>query len=70
MKKSILIFNTVMLVFYSSLTAANSETRQSGKIFGQGTEKIKLELSEPRGGWTVNRMIEVSGTISDETASP
>jgi uncharacterized protein YfaP (DUF2135 family) len=44
--------------------------RQSGKILGAGTEKPKITLKSPTGGWTVDRMVLVEGTISDPTITP
>lgn len=44
--------------------------RQSGKIMGTGRDKPMLTLDEPRGGWTVDRMIRVKGTVSDPTINP
>lgn len=44
--------------------------RQSGKILGTGTTVPKIELTAPTGGWTVDRMVMVSGTVSDPTINP
>lgn len=55
------------LLFSDALIA---RTNQSGKIVGQGTTPIKITLDEPQAGWTLDRMIKVSGRISDSTLSP
>ena len=44
--------------------------RDSGKIVGQGTSLPVVKLTKPDGGWTVNQMIEVAGTVSDTTIDP
>lgn len=47
-----------------------AQTRQSGKILGEGAEKPKIKLTSPTGGWTVDRMVLVEGTISDASINP
>jgi uncharacterized protein YfaP (DUF2135 family) len=47
-----------------------SEPRQSGKPIGEGTDPIQIELTDPKGGWTVDRMVRIAGTINDHTATP
>lgn len=44
--------------------------RQSGKIVGKGKEPLRFSLSAPQGGWTVDRMVEVAGQVSDPTVNP
>ncbi|MGE0526512.1 MAG: histidine kinase [Bdellovibrionales bacterium] len=44
--------------------------RASGKLIGEGKEPLKIELSDPKGGWTVDQMILVSGRVSDPTVNP
>ncbi|MBL7687794.1 MAG: hypothetical protein JNJ49_07145 [Bdellovibrionaceae bacterium] len=44
--------------------------RQSGKVLCQGKAPIKIDLLNPGGGWTVSRMLEVSGSISDKSCDP
>lgn len=44
--------------------------RQTGVPIGQGTEKPKVRLTAPQGGWMVGRMLSVEGTVSDPTVDP
>ena len=60
----ILIFN------FAFVANAASMARQSGKIVGDGKTPGKFTISEPRGGWTMNRMVEVSGSVSDLSVNP
>lgn len=53
----------------SSAQIADSQ-RQSGKKTGKGKTPLTIELAAPTGGWTVDRMLEVSGKISDPSADP
>lgn len=46
------------------------EPRQTGKILGTGTTAPTIALTAPTGGWTVDRMILVAGTVSDPTVNP
>ncbi|MCB0362285.1 MAG: DUF2135 domain-containing protein [Bdellovibrionales bacterium] len=43
---------------------------QSGAIVGEGNDPIKIVLTSPRGGWSVDRMVKVSGSLSDPTVNP
>ncbi len=47
-----------------------SPKRQSGKSLCRGKSPIKITLASPGGGWTVSRMLEVSGFVSDNTCDP
>ena len=44
--------------------------RQSGKVLGQGESVPTIALTAPSGGWTVDRMVQVAGTVSDPTINP
>lgn len=44
--------------------------RDTGKIIGEGKEPPKITLKSPTGGWTVDRMVLIEGTISDRTVTP
>lgn len=44
--------------------------RQVGVPIGQGTSLPKITITAPSGGWSVNRMMLVEGTISDPTIDP
>lgn len=55
---------------FLSSTSLFAAPRQSGKILGSGDKPIKIELTYPKGGWTVDRMVKVAGTVSDTTVNP
>jgi uncharacterized protein YfaP (DUF2135 family) len=44
--------------------------RQQGVPIGSGTKLAKVTITAPSGGWTVDRMMLVEGTISDTTIDP
>jgi uncharacterized protein YfaP (DUF2135 family) len=44
--------------------------RDQGVPVGKGKERPRVELTAPTGGWSVGRMIEVAGTVSDPTVDP
>ena len=50
--------------------ASVAPSRDQGVPTGKGKERPKVELTAPTGGWTVGRMVEVAGTISDPTVDP
>jgi uncharacterized protein YfaP (DUF2135 family) len=53
------------------LSAAPSvPARQKGVPIGQGDKLPIVKLSAPSGGWTVDRMLRVEGTVSDRTVDP
>lgn len=45
-------------------------TREEGLPVGAGKEKAVVKLTSPRGGWSVGRMLRVTGTVSDSTIDP
>ena len=61
------LFPTVVLV--SVLMPAASD-RQVGVPIGKGATKPKVTLVAPTGGWTVDRMLLVKGTVSDSSIDP
>lgn len=62
---------TYLISFFSLLSVTTfAATRQSGKILGSGDQAMQISLSAPRGGWTVDRMVEVAGKVSDTTVDP
>ncbi len=63
-------FSLIFFAVFLMATLAEASNRQSGKLIGQGTSKAEITLSEPKGGWTVNQMITVSGQVSDPTIDP
>lgn len=58
------------LAVLSQVTAATPNPRESGVPIGTGKTLPKITLDAPRGGWTVDRMLLVEGTISDSTVDP
>jgi uncharacterized protein YfaP (DUF2135 family) len=50
--------------------AAVQNPRQVGVPIGAGTELAKVHITAPSGGWTVDRMLLVEGTVSDTTIDP
>jgi uncharacterized protein YfaP (DUF2135 family) len=60
----------ILLGVLLSLVASAAVERQNGKIVSPGKEKIKITLDAPKGGWTVDRMVEVSGKVSDDKVNP
>ncbi len=44
--------------------------RQTGKQISPTTKPITLSLTRPRSGWTIDRMIEISGKTNDILADP
>lgn len=56
------------LVFF--LAAPTFGARQSGKTLGSGDTLPRIELTAPPGGWTVDRMVTVAGTVSDPSINP
>jgi uncharacterized protein YfaP (DUF2135 family) len=44
--------------------------RQQGVPIGKGTQLAKVVLTAPTGGWTVDRMMLVEGSLSDTTVDP
>lgn len=61
-------FTTICILL--SLCNVVHAARPSGKLMGDGKELLKIELSDPKGGWTVDQMVTVSGKISDTTVDP
>lgn len=54
----------------SALAAEITPKRDSGKIVGAGNSKPVIALTKPDGGWTVDQMIRVEGTVSDPSIDP
>lgn len=50
--------------------APTAHARQQGVPIGQGKTLPTVRLSAPSGGWTVDRMLLVEGTVSDTTIDP
>jgi len=64
------IFIFGILSAFLVIGASAQAARQSGKIMGTGDKPIRIQIDKPAGGWTIDRMVEVSGEISDPTANP
>ena len=50
--------------------APTAPSRQQGVPIGQGKTLPTVRLTAPSGGWTVDRMLLVEGTVSDTTIDP
>lgn len=37
---------------------------------GSGVEPLRIELHDPKGGWTLNQMVLISGRVSDSSVDP
>jgi uncharacterized protein YfaP (DUF2135 family) len=62
--------NKIIIICLSLSAIALAANRQSGKIMGSGTGPATFVLTEPKSGWTQDRMVKVEGTISDHTINP
>lgn len=60
----------ILIVGLLASTAFAEGRRESGKIVGTGTSLPKIDLSKPLGGWTVDQMVRIEGTISDPSIDP
>ena len=49
---------------------ATPAPRQAGVPLGQGTERATVFITSPTGGWSVDRMLLVEGSLSDPTIDP
>ncbi len=60
----------IALLLATPLLGADEPVRHTGKPIGTGTTAPTITLTAPTGGWTVDRMVLVAGTISDPTVNP
>lgn len=64
----------VLLVFAVLLSAqavfAEEHEEDTGVPIGKGKTKATVVITNPTGGWTVDRMMLVAGTVSDPTIDP
>ncbi|MBU8895884.1 histidine kinase [Corallococcus sp. H22C18031201] len=60
----------VLLAVLLSQAAPEAPSRQHGVPIGKGKTLPTVRLSAPSGGWTVDRMMLVEGTLSDTTIDP
>ena len=58
---------SVVLAFIALVGASE---RQVGVPIGKGTATPHVTLTAPNGGWTVSRMLEIAGSVSDKTVDP
>ncbi|NRD58429.1 DUF2135 domain-containing protein [Corallococcus exiguus] len=61
---------SVLLAGLLAQTAPSVSTRQQGVPIGRGDTVPKVVLSAPSGGWTVDRMLKIEGTVSDPSVDP
>jgi uncharacterized protein YfaP (DUF2135 family) len=61
--------NTASLVLVVASLLSGSP-RQTGVPIGRGTTVPTVKITAPAGGWSVDRMLLVEGTISDTTVDP
>ncbi|AGC41917.1 hypothetical protein MYSTI_00567 [Myxococcus stipitatus DSM 14675] len=61
---------SVILALLLSQTPPAANPRQQGVPIGKGKTLPTVKLSAPTGGWTVDRMLLVEGTLSDNTIDP
>ncbi|RKH98353.1 DUF2135 domain-containing protein [Corallococcus sp. AB030] len=61
---------SVLLAGLLTQTAPSVSTRQQGVPIGRGDTVPKVVLSAPSGGWTVDRMLKIEGTVSDPSVDP
>ncbi|MBZ4375424.1 DUF2135 domain-containing protein [Corallococcus sp. AS-1-6] len=61
---------SVLLAGLLSQTAPPVSARQQGVPIGRGDTIPKVVLSAPSGGWTVDRMLQIEGTVSDASVDP
>ncbi|MDY7225956.1 DUF2135 domain-containing protein [Hyalangium rubrum] len=57
-------------VLLALLLTQSGNPRQTGVPIGSGTKLAKVTLTAPTGGWTVDRMMLVEGTLSDTSIDP
>lgn len=60
----------VLLAALLSQAPTPAAPRQQGVPIGKGKTPATVRLTAPRGGWTVDRMLLVEGTVSDTTIDP
>ncbi|CAM4521883.1 DUF2135 domain-containing protein [Corallococcus exiguus] len=61
---------SVLLAGLLAQTAPSVSARQQGVPIGRGDTVPKVVLSAPSGGWTVDRMLKIEGTVSDPSVDP
>ncbi|MBI2376787.1 MAG: DUF2135 domain-containing protein [Deltaproteobacteria bacterium] len=60
----------VTLAALLALEPTVAPARDQGVPIGKGADTPSVELTAPRGGWTLGRMLLVEGSVSDPTVDP
>jgi uncharacterized protein YfaP (DUF2135 family) len=60
----------LILALASSPEALPKKETETGVPIGRGKTKATITITSPTGGWTVDRMMRVAGTVSDPTIDP
>jgi uncharacterized protein YfaP (DUF2135 family) len=60
----------LILALASSPEALPKKETETGVPIGTGKAKATITITSPTGGWTVDRMMRVAGTVSDPTIDP
>lgn len=60
----------LLLALASSPEALPKKETETGVPIGTGKTKATITITSPTGGWTVDRMMRVAGTVSDPTIDP
>lgn len=60
----------LLAVLLSQTPVPAQKPRQQGVPIGKGTQVATVRITAPSGGWTVDRMMLVEGTVSDTTIDP
>jgi uncharacterized protein YfaP (DUF2135 family) len=60
----------LILALVSSPEALPKKETETGVPIGTGKTKATITITSPTGGWTVDRMMRVAGTVSDPTIDP
>jgi uncharacterized protein YfaP (DUF2135 family) len=66
----LVLASVVPVILAATLAQAPLPSRQSGKVLGEGDTPPVIQLTAPAGGWTVDRMVTVAGTVSDRSINP
>jgi uncharacterized protein YfaP (DUF2135 family) len=61
--------SVVLAMAMSSQDTPKKET-ETGVPIGTGKTKASITITSPAGGWSVDRMLRVTGTVSDPTIDP
>jgi uncharacterized protein YfaP (DUF2135 family) len=59
-----------LLIVMLAQTPERAPARSDGVPVGRGTTAPKVTITQPPGGWTVDRMVMIEGSVSDRTVDP